>query len=62
MKKLVFLFFTVYLVAWSVVPANATTGAELTTQAKHIMWTELETEGVAKRSRRGSVPSREHLL
>ena len=29
--------------------AEATTGAELTTQAKHILWTELETEGVANK-------------
>ena len=29
--------------------ASATTGAELTTQAKHILWQELDQEGVAKK-------------
>ena len=49
MKKLIFYFFAIYLLAWAVAPANATTGAELTTQAKHILWSELEQEGVAKK-------------
>ena len=46
-KVLVFWFFAIYLIIQAIVsPAKATTGAELTTQAKHILWTELETEGV----------------
>ena len=49
MKKLIFYFFAIYLLAWAVAPANATTGAELTTQAKHILWQELETEKVNKK-------------
>ena len=49
-KVLVFWFFAIYLIIQAIVsPAKATTGAELTTQAKHILWTELEIEGVAKK-------------
>jgi len=48
-KSFVFGFFAIYLVAWSIAPANATTGATLTTQAKHILWQELEQEGVANK-------------
>ena len=44
-----FWFFAIYLMAWTIAPANATTGATLTTQAKHILWSELEQEGVDKR-------------
>ena len=47
MKKPIILFFIAYLIAWAIAPANASE-ATLTTQAKHILMQELESNNVDK--------------
>ena len=47
MKKPIILFFIAYLIAWAIAPASASE-ATLTTQAKHILMQELESNNVDK--------------
>ncbi len=47
MKKPIILFFIAYLIAWAIAPAGASE-ATLTTQAKHILMQELESNNVDK--------------